>query len=186
VVLTRPLTFQPTKGVFRLFESEGKATAATFTVEELAGKTTTVQRDRRFPPVEADRGTKVLNRFTKLDRSLCPGPFVHQAIQKYRGMRLIRQEPWECLISFLCSSAKAIAHIRCIIELLCKSSGEKVVRGNYVGYGFPEPGCIKTALQLESVGAGFRTGYLLEASQSIDRCQLLALKDLSYKEAGFG
>lgn len=108
---------------------------------------------------------------------------IHQAIKKYPGLRLIRQDPWECLLSFLCSSAKAISHIRCIIELLCKSSGRKLVFGNYLSYGFPEPNCISTPLQLESIGAGFRTYYLINANQCIDRSQLLALKDLPYKDA---
>ena len=110
-------------------------------------------------------------------------PIIHQAIKKYRGLRLIRQDPWECLISFLCSSAKSIPHIRCIIEGLCKSSGKKISYGNYMGYGFPEPHCLRDPLQLESVRAGFRTTYLVKTSQCIDRNQLLALKTLSCKEA---
>jgi N-glycosylase/DNA lyase len=108
---------------------------------------------------------------------------IHQAIQTYRGMRLIRQDPWECLLSFLCTSAKAIPHIRSMIELLCRSSGKKVVFGNYTGHLFPEPNSIKTPLQLEPVRAGFRTSYLVEVSQFVDRNQLLSLKDLTYKEA---
>jgi N-glycosylase/DNA lyase len=110
-------------------------------------------------------------------------PVIHKVIQKYRGLRLIRQDPWECLMSFLCSSAKAIPHIRSMIEALCKSSGKRILWGNYLGYEFPEPHCIETPLQLESVRAGFRTGYLLKASQCIDKGQLLALKGLSYKDA---
>ena len=110
-------------------------------------------------------------------------PIIHRAIGRYRGLRLIRQDPWECLLSFLCSSAKAIAHIRCIIELLCKSAGKKMVWRNYIGYTFPEPRCIETHLQLESVRAGFRTDYLVNVSRYIDRSQLLSLKDLSYEEA---
>jgi N-glycosylase/DNA lyase len=110
-------------------------------------------------------------------------PVIHRAIKEYRGMRLIRQDPWECLISFLCSSAKTISHIRSMIEILCKSSGRKVFWGSYIGYGFPEPRCIGTPLQLEPVRAGFRTNYLLNASRCIDRSQLLSLKDLPYKEA---
>ena len=94
-------------------------------------------------------------------------PAIHLAIQKYRGLRLIRQDPWECLISFLCSSAKAIPHIRCIIESLCKSSGRKIPFGNFIGYGFPEPHCIKPSLELESVRAGFRTNYLIHAGQCV-------------------
>ena len=110
-------------------------------------------------------------------------PVIHQAIEKYRGLRMIRQDPWECLISFLCSSAKAISHIRSMIEVLCKSSGRKISWGNYMGYGFPEPHCIETPLQLEPVKAGFRTKYLVKASQCIDRSHLLSLRSLSYKEA---
>jgi N-glycosylase/DNA lyase len=110
-------------------------------------------------------------------------PMIHQAIKKYRGMRLIRQDPWECLLSFLCSSAKAVSHIRCIIEHVCRSSGEKVVWRNYFGYRFPEPRSIRNPVQLESARAGFRTNYLVNASRSVDRNQLLLLKDLSYKTA---
>jgi len=110
-------------------------------------------------------------------------PMIDQAIKKYRGMRLIRQDPWECLLSFLCSSAKAVSHIRCIIEHVCKSSGEKVVWGDYLGYRFPEPQSIRNPLQLESARAGFRTNYLVNASRSVDRNQLILLKDLSYKTA---
>ena len=110
-------------------------------------------------------------------------PVIHQAIERYRGMRLIRQDPWEGLISFLCSSAKTISHIRSMIEVLCKSSGRKVFWGNYMGYGFPEPHCIGNPLQLEPVRAGFRTSYLVKASQCIDRSQLLSLKSLPYRDA---
>jgi N-glycosylase/DNA lyase len=110
-------------------------------------------------------------------------PFIHQAIQKYRGMRLIRQDPWECLLSFLCSSAKSIPHIRCIIESLCRTSGEKISSGTYLGYGFPEPTCIRSEVQLESVRAGFRTSYLVTASQCVDRNRLLALRNLPYRGA---
>ncbi|MBM4306807.1 MAG: hypothetical protein FJ115_05755 [Deltaproteobacteria bacterium] len=110
-------------------------------------------------------------------------PIIHRAIEQYQGLRLIRQDPWECLFSFLCSSAKAIPHIRTMVELLCKSSGEKVIQGDYVGYGFPEPQSIKDGFQLESVKAGFRTDYLVKANQGIHRSQLLEMKNLSYPEA---
>jgi N-glycosylase/DNA lyase len=117
--------------------------------------------------------------YKKIDQD----PVIHQAIKKYQGMRLIRQDPWECLLSFLCSSAKTISHIRSMIEILCKSSGRKVFLGNYLGYDFPEPYCIENPLQLKSVKAGFRTNYLINASRCINRGQLLSLKGLPYREA---
>jgi len=129
----------------------------------------------RFFRLDEDLGSI----YKEIDRD----PVIHQAIEKYRGLRMIRQDPWECLISFLCSSAKAISHIRSMIEVLCKSSGRKISWGNYVGYGFPESHCMETPLQLEPVRAGFRTKYLVKASQCVDRSDLLALKSLSYRDA---
>jgi N-glycosylase/DNA lyase len=117
--------------------------------------------------------------FKEIDRD----PIVHEAIRQYRGLRLIRQDPWECLVSYLCSSAKSIAHIRCMVEILCKTSGRKVSLGNYIGYEFPEPACIVPSHHLDAVGAGFRAPYLVQAGQCIDRDQLTALKSLPYQEA---
>jgi N-glycosylase/DNA lyase len=135
-------------------------------------------------------GEPFLIQFFRLDEDLDfiykeidQDPVIHQAIKKYQGMRLIRQDPWECLLSFLCSSAKAISHIRSMIEALCKSCGKKVFWGNYLGYDFPEPHGIETSLQLESVKAGFRTNYLVNASRCIDRSRLLSLRGLPYQEA---
>jgi N-glycosylase/DNA lyase len=131
-----------------------------------------------------------LIRFLRLDEDLDGilkevdrDPVLHSAIETYRGLRLIRQDPWECLISYLCSSAKGIPHIRSIIENLCKSSGRKVRYGNYVGYEFPGPLCLTSSRDWDSVGAGFRTGYLVKAGQCIDRERLIQLKSLPYREA---
>ncbi|OGP90848.1 MAG: hypothetical protein A2157_05190 [Deltaproteobacteria bacterium RBG_16_47_11] len=139
-----------------------------------------------FEGVEED----FLRHFFRLDddlesilREIDQDPTIHQAILRYHGMRLIRQDPWECLLSFLCSSAKAIPHIRCIIESLCRCSGKKILFGNTISYGFPEPHGIKSPLQLEGIRAGFRTSYLVRANQCIDRSQLLRLKELAYQEA---
>jgi len=110
-------------------------------------------------------------------------PVIHRAIERYHGMRLIRQDPWECLVSFLCSSAKAIPHIRCILELLSRSCGKRIVFGNQIGYSFPEPHCLRDTQQLEPVRAGFRAEYLVKASRSIDRETLKNLKKLPYNDA---
>jgi len=133
---------------------------------------------------------KFLTEFLRLNddmgqilREIDRDPVIHQAIRKYSGMRLIRQDPWECLLSFLCSSVKSIPQIRVMIEALCQSSGEKIRWKEHVGYGFPEPRSIQNPFQLESVRAGFRTDYLIQTHRCIDRRQLLALKGFSYHEA---
>lgn len=121
--------------------------------------------------------------FDSILKEMDRDPIIHQAIQKYRGLRLLRQDPWECLFSFLCSSAKRVDHIRCMIESLCRCSGRRIRIGNNIGYGYPEPLCMKPSHSLEEIRAGFRISYLLNANQCMDRNQLLRLKRLPYHEA---
>jgi N-glycosylase/DNA lyase len=70
-----------------------------------------------------------------------------------------------------------------MIEGLCKCAGKRSVWENHIGYGFPRPNCIATPLQLQSVKAGFRTGYLFKVNRCVDRKQLNDLKNLPYREA---
>ena len=50
------------------------------------------------------------------------------AVAACRGLRVLRQEPWECLASFILSSTKQIVQIRQIISLLCERFGEPLSR----------------------------------------------------------
>ena len=67
-------------------------------------------------------------------------PHIRKAIKKYYGMRIVRQDPWECLISFLCSSAANIPKIKLNLEMLSKSFGKRVELDGFEWYSFPNPG----------------------------------------------
>ena len=60
------------------------------------------------------------------------------AVAACRGLRLLRQEPWECLASFILSSTKQIVQIRQIIALLCERFGEPITPAQ-VGRAVPCP-----------------------------------------------
>lgn len=129
-------------------------------------------------------------RFFRLDddmgevyRWIGKDPFIQRAIELYRGLRLIRQDPWECLISFLCSSVKNIPHIKCIVEQLCRQYGKTVSLGNYRGYGFPSADQISGSQGLEEIKAGFRARYLLEAVRRAKSMDLNTLRNLEYHDA---
>ena len=49
-----------------------------------------------------------------------------QAINLFWGLRLCRQYPWECLISYICATYKGIPAIKKMIDNICKSFGEKL------------------------------------------------------------
>jgi N-glycosylase/DNA lyase len=53
---------------------------------------------------------------------------MRNAVAACRGLRVLRQDPWECLASFILSSTKQIVQIRQIVALLCERFGEPVSR----------------------------------------------------------
>ena len=50
---------------------------------------------------------------------LCTDKYLQKAIDQYQGLHILRQEPWECLITFICSANNNIPRIRTIVERLC-------------------------------------------------------------------
>jgi N-glycosylase/DNA lyase len=86
------------------------------------------------------------------------------AVAACHGLRLLRQDPWECLASFILSSTKQIVQIRQIITLLCERFGEPlaVPPGCPPASAFPSPACLARATEsdLRDCKMGFRAPYL--------------------------
>jgi N-glycosylase/DNA lyase len=55
---------------------------------------------------------------TKIKSCVGKDDYVRSALQRFEGLRIVRQLPWECLISFICATYKSIA----AIELMLKNS----------------------------------------------------------------
>jgi N-glycosylase/DNA lyase len=111
------------------------------------------------------------------------------AVASCRGLRLLRQDPWECLASFILSSTKQIVQIRQIVSLLCERFGERVAvpAGDPPAFSFPTPAKIAAASeqQLRECKMGFRAPGLRAAAQRIEsgKFDLEALRSLNYAEA---
>lgn len=87
------------------------------------------------------------------------------ALEAAKGIRILRQDPWEALCSFIISQNNNIPRIRKIIESLCREYGE-VIPG---GYAFPTPDALAQAgrYAIFACGAGFRATYIWEAARKI-------------------
>ena len=87
------------------------------------------------------------------------------------GLRLLRQEPWECLASFILSSTKQIVQIQQIIVLLCERFGEPLVGppGSPALHAFPTAARLAAAseAELRACKMGFRAPYLLAAARRV-------------------
>lgn len=118
-------------------------------------------------------------------------PVIKEAIRWGGGIRLLRQDPWETLLSFIISQNNHIPRIKGCIAALCGNFGEKA--GEYEGkayWTFPKPQ-ILAAMEPEELSAcrlGYRAKYLIETARQVEKDGLSALEQaadpgVSYKEA---
>jgi N-glycosylase/DNA lyase len=93
------------------------------------------------------------------------------AIAHCRGLRLLRQDPWECLASFILSSTKQIVQIRQIVSALCECYGDPVAAppGWPPVRAFPSAARLAAATETELrlCKMGFRAPYLLQAARAV-------------------
>ena len=92
-------------------------------------------------------------------------PALRSAVESIDGIRILRQDPWEALCSFILSQNNNIPRIKGIICRLCETFGEKCGSG----YTFPSADILakENAETLSPLRAGFRTKYILDAAQKI-------------------
>lgn len=96
-------------------------------------------------------------------------PFLADACEYGKGIRILRQDPWETLISFIISQNKNIPAIKKGIEMLCEAAGERAEdpAGSY--YVFPSPEEI-LSLDDEKLAAcrlGYRCRYVKAAAADV-------------------
>jgi len=108
---------------------------------------------------------------------------MNSLIRKYRGLRLIRQDPWECLASYICSSNNTIRNIKNSIRLMCECFGNRIENGYY---SFPTPEALSQVelCDMASCRMGFRAPDVRSAAAMIadGEFDLYGIKDLSYEE----
>jgi len=95
--------------------------------------------------------------------------FIHAAIERSAGLRLVRQPPWECLCSYVCATNTNIPAIKRRIAFLSEQFGDKVLGNGMSGHTFPGPekiACHATADCLSSCRLGYRAPYVFGTSRA--------------------
>jgi N-glycosylase/DNA lyase len=105
--------------------------------------------------------------------------YMKQAADFGAGIRILRQDPWEALCSFILSQCNNIPRIKQITEQLCKLFGEPVCLENSMYYAFPAADRLAglTAEALAPCRCGYRADSVLEAARAVaeGRLDLAAL-----------
>jgi len=112
---------------------------------------------------------------------------VEAAVKQFRGLRLMRQEPWECLISYLCATHTNIPAIKQMVFNLCCQFGNPVNFEDEEFHTFPKPEVLAKASlnDLQLCKLGYRAENVLETAKLVSRgdFDLEALKTMPYEEA---
>ncbi|MBQ8393929.1 MAG: DNA-3-methyladenine glycosylase 2 family protein [Clostridia bacterium] len=85
------------------------------------------------------------------------------------GIRILRQEPWEAVCSFIISQNNNIPRIKKIISALCERYGAPIVCGKNTYYAFPDASTLFEAGEeaIFALKTGFRAKYIIDASRSV-------------------
>ena len=87
------------------------------------------------------------------------------AVDSIDGIRILNQEPWEALCSFIISQNNNIPRIKGIVERMCENFGDRIEKG----YAFPAAERLAglTEDELAPLRAGFRARYIIDAARKV-------------------
>ena len=113
--------------------------------------------------------------------------YLRAIIDRYRGMRVLRQDPWETTLSFLCAQNSNVQRITRNIEDMCRSFGRAMSFGGHTRHTYPTPEALARAGEqaLRDLGLGYRARYIVSAAEKVARGEidLATLREASYDDA---
>jgi N-glycosylase/DNA lyase len=123
----------------------------------------------------------------KVSRCIGRDDYIREALHRFEGLRIVRQDPWECLISFICATYKSIAAIELMLRKLSVKFGERKAFDGSDFYTFPTVEKLASASlnELRDCGLGYRAKYVKETAEKIRerKKQLESLKTMPYLDA---
>lgn len=99
-------------------------------------------------------------------------PTLRRALADSPGIRVLRQEPWETLCTFILSANNNVPRIKGIVDRLCQSWGEPIPGSGFYGFPRPERLAPLSPGDLAPLRAGWRGEYLLDAARRVTEGRL--------------
>ncbi len=122
--------------------------------------------------------------YVKICDTLKQDSLLAPTVDEYYGIRILNQDSWEALCSFVISQQNNIKRIKGIISRLCKAYGDEIINGFY---SFPSAEKLSslTVADFEELGMGYRAKYLEKLSKNVagGKIDLEKIKVLTLDEA---
>lgn len=166
------------KGIFRGV-AYGKETLVSQTEDGLFFRNTSAEDAEKIWSDYFDLSTD----HEKITERLCKDPYIKEAYGRYGTLRILRQEPWEALCSFIISSCNNIPRIKGIIKRLSEKYGEKT--GECFSFPSAQTLAVKSEEDLSFLKAGYRVPYILDAARRVaeGETNLEEIRKMSENEA---
>ncbi len=123
----------------------------------------------------------------EIKRKICKDEHIKKALNRFWGLRIIHQDPWECLISYICATYKSISAIRNMLFKLSKKFGEKIILDDHIFFTFPKPEKLQSVKESDMLacGLGYRSKYVLASSKKVFHNESIFedLANLPYSQA---
>ena len=120
-------------------------------------------------------------------KSISKDSVTKKAVKQYLGLRILEQDPFQCLISFIVSSNSNIQKIKTSLENISKKFGDKAEFENQEFFLFPEPKKLANATidEIKTCGVGYRSRFIKEAAKIVAKEEINFgyLKKSSYQNA---
>ncbi|MCM1285372.1 MAG: hypothetical protein NC213_01075 [Acetobacter sp.] len=122
--------------------------------------------------------------YVEICNTLKQDELIAPTVDEYYGIRILNQDSWEALCSFVISQQNNIKRIKGIIDRLCRAYGEEV-RDGYYSFPGAEKLSHLTVEDFEALGTGYRAKYLEKLAKDVASGQidLEKIKNLSLEEA---
>lgn len=107
--------------------------------------------------------------YAELKCNIAKDDIMRRAVEYGGGIRILRQDTWETIVSFIISASNNIPRIKGIISRLCELYGTKINAFENVYYSFPTPDDLRgiTEDDLAPIRSGFRAKYIVDAVNAV-------------------
>ena len=123
----------------------------------------------------------------KIIKSISKDSITKKAVKQYAGLRILEQDPFQCLISFITSSNSNIQKIKSSLEKMSKKFGIKVKFDNQEFFLFPKPEKLANVSinEIKNCGVGYRARFIKEAANRtvLEKINFEYLKKTNYQNA---
>jgi N-glycosylase/DNA lyase len=127
---------------------------------------------------ELSRYLRLADSMGSIYRSIGKDDRMREATDRWRGLHLLRQDPWETTVSFIASSASNVPKIARSIEKMCRAFGEPVEWGGRTWHRFPSPERLARAdlAALRACEFGYRARYIRDTARRVAEGEVVLAK----------